>query len=150
MRPGTSPDRRPELSNRRSTKTAERFVFLDHGGFPTDADWERRRRETDLTGPDRWRAFISSKELRSWLGHLVDEHIATALRAVRYLRHIAVVHEERIIRRARAAGVSWEDIGYWLGVSRQAVHQRWSKRLAREEQAIHHPESPELFPRQRT
>ena len=36
--------------------------------------------------------------------------------------------EEIAVRRARAAGLSWAEIGTLLGVSKQAMHQRYGRR----------------------
>jgi DNA-directed RNA polymerase specialized sigma24 family protein len=36
--------------------------------------------------------------------------------------------EEVAVRRARAAGLSWAEIGTLLGVSKQAMHQRYGRR----------------------
>jgi hypothetical protein len=36
--------------------------------------------------------------------------------------------EEVAVRRGRAAGLSWAEIGTLLGVSKQAMHQRYGRR----------------------
>ena len=36
--------------------------------------------------------------------------------------------EEIAVRRARGAGLSWAEIGTLLGVSKQAMHQRYGRR----------------------
>ena len=51
-----------------------------------------------------------------------------ALRAVAELQRDARRQESVLVRRARAAGFSWEAIALGLGVSRQAVHQRYGKK----------------------
>jgi hypothetical protein len=37
--------------------------------------------------------------------------------------------EERLVRRARSSGASWQKIGDAAGMSRQAAHERWSHLL---------------------
>jgi DNA-directed RNA polymerase specialized sigma24 family protein len=48
----------------------------------------------------------------------------TGLRAVRALRRLLEHLEDTQVRRARAAGWSWQEIADVLGVSRQAVHKK--------------------------
>jgi DNA-directed RNA polymerase specialized sigma24 family protein len=48
----------------------------------------------------------------------------TGLRAVRALRRLLEHLEATQVRRARAAGWSWQEIAEVLGVSRQAVHKK--------------------------
>jgi DNA invertase Pin-like site-specific DNA recombinase len=49
---------------------------------------------------------------------------ATGLRAVAALRRMTDELERQQVRRARAAGWSWQQIGDALGISRQAVHKK--------------------------
>ena len=50
---------------------------------------------------------------------------ALGLRAVAALRALLESLEELQVRSARAQGWSWQQIATVLGVSRQAVHQKW-------------------------
>ncbi|PJI94813.1 helix-turn-helix domain-containing protein [Luteimicrobium subarcticum] len=52
---------------------------------------------------------------------------AAGLRAVRALRVLADRLEALQVRRARALGWSWQEIADQLGVTRQAVHQRFGR-----------------------
>ncbi|GEL94535.1 helix-turn-helix domain-containing protein [Cellulomonas composti] len=54
---------------------------------------------------------------------------AEGLRAVRALHTLADRLEALHVERARQAGWSWQQIAECLGVSRQAVHQRYGKRF---------------------
>lgn len=51
------------------------------------------------------------------------------LRAVASLRVLADTLELRQVEAALRAGMSWQDIADALGVSRQAVHKKHSKRI---------------------
>ncbi|WP_225753351.1 hypothetical protein [Actinotalea sp. Marseille-Q4924] len=57
-----------------------------------------------------------------------DEDPLRALRAVARLRREVDQKEAVIVRRARNRGVSWAAIAAVLGVSRQAVHQKYGGR----------------------
>ena len=49
------------------------------------------------------------------------------LRAVRALRVLAERLEELQVNNARALGWSWQDIATQLGITRQAVHHKYSR-----------------------
>ena len=49
------------------------------------------------------------------------------LRGVASLRALAEATEELHVRRAREQGWSWQQIASLLGVSKQAVHQKYAK-----------------------
>jgi hypothetical protein len=53
------------------------------------------------------------------------------LRGVASLRALLEAVEELQIRRARELGWSWQQIAELLGVSKQAVHQKYGKRERR-------------------
>ena len=52
---------------------------------------------------------------------------AIGLRGVASLRALADATEELHVRRARELGWSWQQIATLLGVSKQAVHQKYGK-----------------------
>ncbi|HEV6954504.1 MAG TPA: helix-turn-helix domain-containing protein [Promicromonospora sp.] len=54
---------------------------------------------------------------------------AEGLRAVRALRELADRLEVLQVERARRLGWSWQDVADALGVSRQAVHKKYNRRL---------------------
>ena len=56
-----------------------------------------------------------------------DPDPAVGLRAVAALRRLAEVVERAQVARARAAGLSWQQIADQLGVSRQAVHKKYGR-----------------------
>ena len=53
----------------------------------------------------------------------------TALRAVASLRSLADMLEYRHVEEAIRAGRTWAEIAAALGVTRQAVHKKYAKRL---------------------
>lgn len=58
------------------------------------------------------------------------------LRAVSSLRVLADTLELQQVEAALRAGMSWQDVADALGVTRQAVHKKYSKRI---DPAIHVP-----------
>ncbi|OEU97876.1 hypothetical protein AN217_08435 [Streptomyces qinglanensis] len=61
----------------------------------------------------------------------LDGDPAVGLRAVAALRRLAERLEALQVDSARRHGWSWDEIGAALGVSRQAVHKKHSKRTGR-------------------
>jgi hypothetical protein len=53
---------------------------------------------------------------------------AQGLRAARELRELAERLESLQVRNARDHGWSWQEIAFFLGVSRQAVHKKYAGR----------------------
>ena len=56
-----------------------------------------------------------------------SEDPAIGLRGVASLRALLEAVEELQVRRAREVGWSWQQIAALLGVSKQAVHQKYGK-----------------------
>ncbi|WP_448630171.1 RNA polymerase subunit sigma-70 [Cellulomonas soli] len=54
---------------------------------------------------------------------------AEGLRAVRALRQLADRLETQHVEHARARGWSWQQVAEALGVTRQAVHKRYGKKV---------------------
>ena len=54
---------------------------------------------------------------------------AAGLRAVAALRRLLETLELRQVERALAQGASWSEIAAGLGVTRQAVHRKYARRL---------------------
>lgn len=59
----------------------------------------------------------------------VAEDPHQGLRAVRALRELADRLEYLQVERARALGWSWQAIAESLGVTKQAVHQKYGRRI---------------------
>jgi hypothetical protein len=53
---------------------------------------------------------------------------ATGLRAARELRDLAERLEALQVRNARTHGWSWQEIAFYLGVSKQAVHKKYASK----------------------
>ena len=60
-----------------------------------------------------------------------SEDPEVGLRGVASLRALLEAVEELQVRRARDLGWSWQQIAELLGVSKQAVHQKYGRRQAR-------------------
>jgi len=61
---------------------------------------------------------------------LEDDHYPTATDRVEALRMILETAESALphaVKALRAEGAPWEVVGHWLGVSRQAAHERYSE-----------------------
>ena len=56
-----------------------------------------------------------------------DQDPRAALAATARLRRAADQMESVVVRRARVSGMSWAEIAPCLGVSKQAVHQRYGR-----------------------
>ena len=56
-----------------------------------------------------------------------DQDPRAALAATARLRRAADQMESVVVRRARTSGMSWAEIATCLGVSKQAVHQRYGR-----------------------
>ena len=61
-----------------------------------------------------------------------SEDPEVGLRGVASLRALLEAVEELQVRRARELGWSWQQIAELLGVSKQAVHQKYAKGAGRE------------------
>ncbi len=70
-------------------------------------------------------------DVRTLVATAEGEDHAAALRAVTALRRYADQLEADTVRRARAAGWSWREVGAALGVSGQAVHKRLRRKDVR-------------------
>ncbi len=57
------------------------------------------------------------------------DHPHEGLRAVRSLRELADRLEALQVERARDLGWSWQEIAEALGVTKQAVHKKYGRRL---------------------
>ncbi len=55
---------------------------------------------------------------------------AAGLRAARALRELAERLEALQVENARGRGWSWQEIAYFLGISKQAVHKKYASALA--------------------
>ena len=54
-----------------------------------------------------------------------DDDPRSALRGGAELRRVVERHQAVLVRRARAAGLSWTEIAAELGVTKQAVHRKY-------------------------
>ena len=67
-----------------------------------------------------------AREARDVAGDATSSDPKVGLRAVAALRRLADSLEALQVRRARKQGWSWQEIARHLGVSKQAVHQKYS------------------------
>ncbi|GAB91987.1 hypothetical protein [Gordonia rhizosphera] len=56
-----------------------------------------------------------------------DETPVEQLTRIASLRRDIAREEEVAVRRARQSGLSWAEIGFLLGVSKQAMHKKYRK-----------------------
>lgn len=66
-------------------------------------------------------------DMRTSLGPEDAGDISRELRAVAEHKREIARREEVAVRRARHAGLSWEQIGTLLGVTRQTMHRKYRK-----------------------
>jgi hypothetical protein len=64
---------------------------------------------------------------REWLGHLPPQSLADVREAAEDVRK-AQIRLDEAVRRARADGCSWADVGDGAGMTRQSAHERWGGR----------------------
>jgi hypothetical protein len=65
---------------------------------------------------------------RDWLVWTLGDEPLRGLEGVRELKKYLVEAEGRHVRAARALGISWRIIAFYLGPRYQAVHERWGPR----------------------
>jgi hypothetical protein len=70
--------------------------------------------------------MVSNQEL---LDSTASRDPATGLRAVAALRRLVESLEELQVQNARDQGWSWSDIASHMGVSKQAVHKKYARRV---------------------
>jgi DNA-directed RNA polymerase specialized sigma24 family protein len=81
-----------------------------------------------LTAPQRQRNLTDVTELSELTDAVDSADPAEGLRAVRALQRLQERLEAVHVANARARGWSWQAIADALGVSRQAVHQKYNRR----------------------
>ncbi|MCR2812786.1 AsnC family protein [Microbacterium sp. zg.Y1084] len=70
---------------------------------------------------------MTAEKLYGLVDSLSGKGPAAALRAVTQLRGEVARTEAGLVRSARQAGLSWEAIAEYLGVTKQAVHRKYGK-----------------------
>jgi hypothetical protein len=63
---------------------------------------------------------------REWLVGIMGQEPLRGLEGVREMKKYVDDAEGRHVRAARALGISWRIIAFYLGPSHQAVHERWA------------------------
>jgi len=63
------------------------------------------------------------------IDHLLGDDVTYGLRAIRALRHELHHQEGRHVRAARAKGYAWDEIAFFLGVTRQGLARKWRSAL---------------------
>lgn len=72
--------------------------------------------------------IMEVERMKTLVGSMDGMGPAEALHAVAELQKEVSRTESSLVRSARQAGLSWEAIALCLGVSKQAVHQKYGKR----------------------
>lgn len=66
--------------------------------------------------------------MKTLVGSMDGKGPAEALQIIAQLHKVVGRTEAGLVRSARQAGLSWEAIAQCLGVTKQAVHQKYGKR----------------------
>ena len=82
-------------------------------------------RQPTLTNGVRQRILTNIVEAREVVSQTASDDPEVGLRGVASLRALLEAVEELQVRRARELGWSWQQIAERLGVSKQAVHQKY-------------------------
>jgi hypothetical protein len=78
-----------------------------------------------LHDPSMSKLYGCELDLEGWARQATSAHVQDALDAIRSLKVLVPLWEEHVVRTARLQRMWWMDIAWALGVSEQAVHQRW-------------------------
>jgi hypothetical protein len=84
-------------------------------------------RQVRLTTPSRQAKLTEMVESSDLMAQTASSDPAVGLRGVASLRNLVEVVEELQVQRARELGWSWQEIAAVLGVSKQAMHQKYAK-----------------------
>lgn len=98
------------------------------------ADWHPRAtlsRSLDNGLLSRYIDSVTPTETAELVADVDSKDPAIGLRAVASLRALLEAVEELQVANAREQGWSWQRIAAVIGVSRQAVHQKYGKRSQR-------------------
>lgn len=71
------------------------------------------------------RPDVETAMLQLWSQHLAPMDATAALEAARTRHRQALADVDEAVRVARAAGLSWVDVGRATGMTRQSARERW-------------------------
>src|SRR5215475_4057323 len=102
---------------------------LRYCGFPATVGRTKGSRQLVLTNPQS-STYIDAMANEAALAEAASgQDPAAGLRAARALRELAERLEALQVQNARRHGWSWQEIAFFLGVSKQAVHKKYAHAL---------------------
>lgn len=109
---------------------AEDYPPADEGGWAATSEWGRHMTPYWAATPPDW-LLNRSDSLRDNLSELATTWPLQALTVLAAIERWQKPILERAVTAARETGLSWNEIGTALGITRQSAHERFSATVRR-------------------